>query len=87
MSQIVNLTLEELTLGQLELQMVLSKVLKQNAKVTQVLFLHLLKANHIIQVNQAVIHVQFTQAVLHKSLEFAWGITQPKQHVFTLKEP
>ena len=53
MSQIVNLALEELTLGQLEFQMVLSEALKLNVQAMQVLFLHLQKDNHFIQVNQA----------------------------------
>ena len=45
--------------------MVLSEVLEHNTQVTQVLFLHLQKDSHIVQVNQAVSHVQFTQAALH----------------------
>ena len=41
MSQIVNLALEELPLGWLELQMVLSEALQHNALGTHMLFLHL----------------------------------------------
>ena len=65
MSQIISLTLEELTLGWLELQMVLSEALDHNTQATQVPFLCLQKVNHIVQISQAVSHIQFTQAALH----------------------
>ena len=86
MSQVIDLVLEEFTLGWLGLQVVLPEALENNAQVMQVFLFCLSKDDHVIQVDQTVGQVQLTQTVLHQSLEHGWGITQPKWHAFTFKE-
>ena len=48
------------------------------------LFRHLRENYHVIQVDEAIGEVQFTQTVLHEPLESRRGVTQPERHTFTL---
>ena len=84
MSQIVDLGFKHITLGRLQLEAVLSKAIKYNSHSLQMLFRHLRENYHVIQIDEAIGEVQFTQTVLHEPLESRWGITQPKRHTFAL---
>ena len=87
MSQIVNLTLEELALFWLELQMVLSEMLKHNVQAMQSALPLSLKRqlHHPIRLSSKSCSVDLGSSA---STFGMWlGITQPKQHVLTLKEP
>ena len=54
MSQVVDFFLEELALGWLKLQIMLSEALKHYGQVMEVFFFHFWKDNHVIQIDQAV---------------------------------
>ena len=81
-SQIVDLGFKHLTLGRLQLQAVFSEVIEDHSHSLQMLFRHLRENYHIIQVDEAIGEVQFTQTVLHEHLENRWGVTQPERHTF-----
>ena len=83
MSQIIDLRFKHLALGWLQLEAVLSKVIKDHLH-SLMLFRHLRENYHIIQVDEAIGEVQLAQTVLHESLESRQGITQPERHTFTL---
>ena len=83
-SQIVDLGFQHLALGQLQLEAVFLEVIEDHLHSMQMLFRHLREDYDIIQIDEAIGEVQFTQAVLHELLESRWGITQPKRHTFAL---
>ena len=83
-SQIVDLGFKHITLGWLQLEAMFSEVIKDHSHSLQMLFRHLRENYHVIQVDEAIGEVQFTQTVLHEPLESRWGITQPKRHTFAL---
>ena len=80
MSQIVDLLLEHITLRWLQLEAMFSEAIEDHSHSVQMLLRHLRENCHIIQIDEAIGEVQFTQTVLHESLESRWGITQPKRH-------
>ena len=61
-----------------------SESVKNYAHPFQVFFLSFGENYHIIQVDEAIGEIQFTQAIQHKPLESRRGITQPKGHTFAL---
>ena len=63
MSQIVNLCLEHLTLRWFQLETMFPKSVKNNTHSFQVFFLSSRKNDYIIQVDEAISEIQFTQAV------------------------
>ena len=77
-SQIVDLGLKHITLGWLQLEAMFSEVIEDHSHSLQMLFRHLRENYHVIQVDEAIGEVQFTQTVLHKPLESRQGITQSK---------
>ena len=83
-SQIVDLRFKHLTLGRLQLEAVFSEAIEDYSHSLQMLFGHLRENYYIIQVDEAIGEVQFTQTVLHEPLESRRGVTQPKRHTFTL---
>ena len=83
-SQIVDLGFKHIALGQLQLEAMFSEVIKDHSHSLQMLFRHLRENYHVIQVDEAIGEVQFTQTVLHEPLESRRGITQPERHTFTL---
>ena len=83
-SQIVDLGFKHLTLGRLQLEAVFLEVIEDHSHSMQMLFGCLRENYHIIQIDEAIGEVQFTQTVLHEPLESRWGVTQPKRHTFAL---
>ena len=73
-----------MALGWLQLETVFSEAIKNHSHSLQMLFRHLRENYHVIQVDEAIGEVQFTQTVLHEPLESRQGITQPKRQTFAL---
>ena len=67
-SQIVDLRFEHLTLGWLQLEAVFSEAIEDHLHPLQMLFGCLRENYHIIQVDEAIGEVQFTQTALHEPL-------------------
>ena len=84
MNQMVDLGFEHLALGWLQLEAVFSEAIKDHSHYLQMLFRHLRENYHVIQIDEAIGEVQFTQTVLHEPLESRQGIAQPKRHTFAL---
>ena len=53
----------------------------------QMFFLSASEHDHIVQVDNAVCQVQFSERVLHQVLEGCWGITESKRHTGELIKP
>ena len=83
-SQIVDLGFKHIALGWFQLEAMFSKVIEDHSHSLQMIFRHLREYFHVIQVDEAIGEVQFTQTILHEPLESRWGITQPERHTFAL---
>ena len=83
-SQIVDRGFKHIALGWLQLEAMFLEAIKDHSHSLQMLFRHLRENYHVIQVDEAIGEVQFTQTVLHEPLESRRGVTQPKRHIFTL---
>ena len=84
MSQVIDLGLKHIALGQLQLEAMFSEVIKDHVHSLKMLFRHHRENYYIIQVDEAIGEVQLTQTVLHEPLESRQGITQPERHTFAL---
>ena len=62
----------------------LPQAIKNHTHSQQMLFRCLRENYHIIQVDEAIGEVQFTQTILHEALESRRGIAQPKRHTLAL---
>ena len=78
-----DLLLEEVAFTQLEFEVHLSEALKDCSQ-SQEMFIHCMEE---FQVYETAGEVQHTQGILHQPLESGLGITEPKQHAFTLIKP
>ena len=83
-SQIIDLRLKHISLRWLQLEAMFSEAVEDHTHSLKMLLRHLRENYHVIQVDEAIGEVQFTQTVLHEPLESRRGITQPKRHTFTL---
>ena len=83
-SQIVDLRFKHLTLGRLQLEAMFLEAIEDHSHSLQMLFGYLRENYHVIQVDEAIGEVQFTQTVLHEPLESRRGVTQPERHTFAL---
>ena len=62
-------------------------MVKDQPQLVEMFFCHPQEYDNVIQIDEAVNEAQFTQAVLHQSLECGQHIACPKRHVVTFKEP
>ena len=77
-SQIVDLRFKHLALGWLQLEAVFLEVIEDHSHSLQMLFRHLRENYHIIQVDEAIGEVQFTQTVCMSLWKVGGALHSPK---------
>ena len=85
MNQINELCPEQITLSRLKFEAMLAQAVKYNAHPLE-MFLWSLRVDYdIVQINETVCQVQFTQTILHEPLKSRRSITEAEWHSVTLK--